>query len=233
MKVKLILADDHPALLAGVKHELSRIHTLDIVGTARNSTEILNLLSQLQCDILITDYVMPGGEYGDGMTMLSFLRRRHPELKIVVFTTIDNMAIAYEMRKIGIHSVLNKAKDIGHLVTAIHAVHAGATYFSPSLIEHENAESQRWLLCAGIPELTSREREVVRLYVSGSKINEIAAQLNRTKQTVSAQKRSAMRKLGIERDADLFRFALESRLVVSANHPDGAVSSDRGNFENA
>jgi two-component system, NarL family, captular synthesis response regulator RcsB len=94
MRINLILADDHPALIAGVKHELSRIHTLNVVGTARDSTELVDLLSWVPCDILVTDYSMPGGEYGDGMAMLSFLRRRHPDLKIVVFTTIDNMAIA-------------------------------------------------------------------------------------------------------------------------------------------
>ncbi|MFL9966525.1 response regulator transcription factor [Paraburkholderia sediminicola] len=217
MRINLILADDHPVLIAGVKHELSLVHTLNVVGTARDSTEIVDFLSRVPCDILITDYAMPGGEYGDGMAMLSFLRRRHPDIKIVVFTTIDNMAIAAEMRRIGIHSVLNKTKDIGHLITAIHAVHAGATYFSPSMSRHVEAGKPMQFLTKCLSDLSSRETEVVRLYVAGTTINEIAAQLNRTKQTVSAQKKAAMRKLGIERDADLFRFAFESGFADSVN----------------
>jgi len=72
MKINLIIADDHPVLISGIQHELSSIHTLQVVGTANNSTEIMELLAKEQCDILITDYVMPGGEFGDGMTMLSF-----------------------------------------------------------------------------------------------------------------------------------------------------------------
>jgi two-component system capsular synthesis response regulator RcsB len=233
MRINLILADDHPALIAGVKHELSRIHTLNVVGTARDSTELVDLLSWVPCDILVTDYSMPGGEYGDGMAMLSFLRRRHPDLKIVVFTTIDNMAIAAEMRKIGIHSVLNKAKDIGRLITAIHAVHAGAIYFSPTTREHDEVASPAQFSSKSVSALSSREAEVVRLYVSGVTITEIAAQLNRTKQTVSAQKRTAMRKLGIERDAELFRFAYEIGFAASMGQSERtAPDSDSGESAN-
>lgn len=220
MKINLILADDHPVIIHGIQHELSKIHTLKVLGTAFNSTEIVDLLSRVPCDVLITDFAMPGGEYGDGMAMLSFLRRRHPDVKIVVFTTIDNFAIAIEMRKIGIHSVLNKSKDIGHLITAIHAVHAGATYYSPTLEEPTGSGGPAQVLSTRIPHLSIREAEVVRLYLSGVTVSEIAAQLNRTKQTVSAQKRTAMRKLGVERDADLFKFAFESGMAVSTSRPD-------------
>ncbi|MFD4840407.1 response regulator [Achromobacter sp. NPDC058515] len=225
MKINLIIADDHPTLIAGVKHELAGIHTLHVVGTARNSTEIVDQLSRLPCDILITDYVMPGGEFGDGMSMLSFLRRRYPDLRIIVFTTIDNLGIIKEMNKIGVYSVLNKVDDIGHLISAIHAVYAGAPYLSPRLRSaNQLADNSSSTAKAGNPKLSRRETEVVRLYVSGISINEIAQQLNRTKQTVSSQKTSAMRKLSIERDADLFRFAYETGLAVASRQqePEGS-----------
>ncbi|MFT4066137.1 LuxR C-terminal-related transcriptional regulator [Paraburkholderia sp.] len=90
--------------------------------------------------------------------------------------------------------MLNKAKDIGHLVTAIHAVHAAARYFSSTLTGLGGTVAPAQVFSRAAPELTSREVEVVRLYVGGATINEIAAQLNRTRQTVSAQKGTAMRK---------------------------------------
>jgi two-component system, NarL family, captular synthesis response regulator RcsB len=229
MKINLILADDHPAIIAGLKFELSRVHTFNIVGTAHDSTTLVNLLSKVPCDILITDFAMPGGQYGDGITMLSFLKRRYPSLKIIVFTTIDNFAIAAELRKIGIDSTLNKSKDPGYLISAIHVVHAGATYYSPTLQDGPGLGGPTHTLNEGSPRLSSREAEVVRLYLSGITVNEIAAQLNRTKQTVSAQKRSAMRKLGVARDAELFRFAHEIGLAVSAvrtESPDGQIDLD-------
>ncbi|MCI0152150.1 response regulator transcription factor [Paraburkholderia sediminicola] len=217
MKINLVLADDHPALIAGIKYELAGIRTLEVVGTAQNSTEIVELLSRVPCDILITDYAMPRGEYGDGIALLSFLRRRYPDLKIIVFTTIDNPAMVHEMSKLGIKSVLNKVDDVGHLISAIHAVYAGAAYFSPSAsAQRAHAQTGR-ADTESTRQLTKRETEVVRLYVSGQSIKEIAEQLHRTKQTVSSQKMSAMRKLGIERDADLFRFAYEMGFVVATD----------------
>jgi len=78
MQISLIIADDHPALITGVKHELADFHTISIVGTASNSTETFELLAKSHCDVLVTDYVMPGGEFGDGMTMLSFLPAATP-----------------------------------------------------------------------------------------------------------------------------------------------------------
>jgi len=220
MKIRLVLADDHPALLSGIKHDLAGVPTLEIVSEAADSGELVKILQSKPCDVLITDYAMPGGEYGDGLTLLSYLRRTWPALKIVVFTMIENPAITREIAKLGVQSVLSKAHDTSHLISAVHAVHAGATYFRASPRETEDAAPD--LALARKPRaltLSTRETEVIRLFVSGMSVNEIADQLHRTKQTISAQKTRAMRKLGIERDADLFRFAFEAGLGVATDGP--------------
>lgn len=213
MKIRLLLADDHPALLSGLKHELSAIPTLEILGTAADSGALVELLQSNTCDVLVTDYVMPGGQYGDGMGLLSYLRRTYPQMKIVVFTTMENPALTQEMAKLGVNALLGKTQHTNQLISAIHAVYAGSNYFPT-----EDVTLGR----SGITQnpasnlaLTKREFEVVRLYVSGLSINEIAEQLHRTKQTISSQKASAMRKLGISRDAELFRFAFESGMASS------------------
>ncbi|MGT0193818.1 response regulator [Burkholderia pyrrocinia] len=216
MKIRVILADDHPTLIAGIQYALDGASTINVVGTASDSTEVVALLSNMSCDILVTDYAMPGGEYGDGIAFLSFVRRRFPDLKIVVFTSVDNAAIVTEISRLGIQSALSKVDDVAHLVSAVHAVYAGETYFSPWMQQARNAFEQARAVSKA-KQLTKREAEVVRLYLSGMTINDIAAQLRRTKQTVSAQKTNAMRKLGIERDIDLFRFASEAGLIVGAN----------------
>lgn len=207
MKIRLLLADDHPALLSGLLHELSAIPTLDILGTAADSGALVEMLQNSPCDVLVTDYVMPGGYYGDGMGLLSYLRRTYPQMKIVVFTTMDNPALTQELAKLGVNALLGKTQHTNQLISAIHAVYAGSNYFPTN---------DTTLSRSGITQnpvsnlsLTKREFEVVRLYVSGLSINEIAEQLHRTKQTISSQKASAMRKLGINRDAELFRYAFE------------------------
>lgn len=216
LKIRLVLADDHPALLSGIKHDLSVVPTLEVIGTATDSGELVKLLNKNACDVLITDYAMPGGEFGDGMTLLAYLQRTYPELKIVVFTTIENPALAQEIAKLGVQAVLSKSHDTGHLISAVHAVYAGATYFRSTSRAREGALAESALGAdARTRTLSTREMEVVRLFVSGMSINEIAERLHRTKQTISAQKTRAMRKLGIDRDADLFRFAYETGIEVA------------------
>jgi two-component system, NarL family, captular synthesis response regulator RcsB len=213
MKIRLILADDHPTVLSGVRYELSRVPTIEIAGTATCTDELVALLSRAACDVLITDYAMPGGDIADGLPLLKYVRRHWPNVRIIVLTTIDNPAMLSEMAKSGAQSVLSKLDDVNHLIAAVHAVHAGATYFSPN-VKVRTAPSLPQV-SRSAQALTSREAEVVRLYVSGLTISEIAAQLNRAKQTVSAQKVKAMKKLGIERDADLFQYAYETGLAAS------------------
>ncbi|KVO87677.1 LuxR family transcriptional regulator [Burkholderia ubonensis] len=210
LKIELVIADDHPVLLSGIQHSLADIPTIEVVGVARNSTELIELLERVPCNVLLTDYAMPGGEYGDGLSMLAFLRRRFPSLKIIVLTASVNPGITVEIAKLGIQSVLNKVDDIGHVISAVHTVFAGAPYYSPGAQHDEEADPSSYTPTVSTgATLTRREAEVIRFYVSGLSINEIASQMRRTKQTISAQKQKAMRKLGVERDADLFRVAYE------------------------
>jgi len=213
MKIRLLLADDHPALLSGLLHELKAIPTIEIMGTAHDSGALVDLLQAHACDVLVTDYVMPGGKHGDGIGLLSYIKRAYPKIKIVVFTTLENPALTQELAKLGVNALLGKTQHTNQLISAIHAVYAGSNYFpSENLVTGQSGISQN---PAANLALTKREFEVVRLFASGLSINEIAEQLHRTKQTISSQKTSAMRKLGIARDADLFRYAFESGLTSS------------------
>ncbi|EBA48064.1 capsular synthesis regulator component B [Burkholderia pseudomallei 305] len=216
MKIDLIVADDHPALVAGIEHALSRSNAIRVVGTASNSTELVDLLTCERCDILITDYAMPGGSHGDGLGLLSFLRRHHPDLKIIVFTAIDNPALIASMARLGARAIVNKMDHIDNLIATVQAVYAGASCLPAGIgafassrlpVDGEAPEIER--------QLSARELEIVRLYVSGLSVNEIAAYLHRSKQAVSTQKMNAMRKLGIERDAGLFRYAYETGLMAA------------------
>ncbi|MBU9323014.1 response regulator transcription factor [Burkholderia gladioli] len=202
MKIRLILADDHPTVLSGMQHEIGRAPTLEIVGLAASAGKLIALLDATVCDVLITDYMMPGGGFPDGFPLLLHLRRNWPDLKIVVFTTVDNPGMLREIVGIDVQSVLSKLDDADHLISAAHSVYAGARYYSPSV--RGALRGQRIA-----DTLSSRKFEVIRLYVAGHTIGEIALQLHRAKQTVSAQKVSAMKKLGIERDAELFHYAFE------------------------
>mgnify|MGYP003347351394 FL=1 len=212
--VRLLLADDHPAIIAGVKAYIHGAAGIEIIGTAHSSTEMVAFLDRNPCDVLVTDYAMPGGNYGDGIPLLSFILRRYPGVRVLVLTMMDNPAVLSAIAATGVQGVLSKSDDLTHIVPAVHAAMLGQSYFSPTAraILDASKETQG----PGTQTLTRRESEVVRLFVSGLSVGEIAERLHRSKQTVSTQKNSAMRKLGLEREADLFRYAIETGLVSAA-----------------
>ncbi len=214
--IRLLLADDHPAVIAGVSVAVGAISDINIIGTACSSTAVVALLDRQPCDVLLTDYAMPGGDYGDGVPLLSFLMRRYPALRIVVLTMLDNPAILSGIVATGVQGVLSKSDDVEHIVLGVRSAMGGKVYFSPTMQAIFN--TTRELQGPSMRPLTRRETEVVRLFVSGLSIGEIAQRLHRGKQTVSTQKMMAMRKLGIEREADLFRYAIEVGLVSSSAH---------------
>ncbi|KWH56389.1 response regulator [Burkholderia anthina] len=206
--VRVMVADDHPASALGMSQALQGNSTIGLVGTVSNSTDLVAALDAQQSDVLVLDYVMPGGKYGDGLVLLSFLQRRYPALRIVTITMIDNPSVLRAIHKRGVSCILSKSDAISHLIGAVHAAYVGASYTSPYI---------KQLLHDAKPEptaraLTTREIEVVRLFGAGYTVGEIATQLHRSKQTVSSQKSSAMKKLGIVRDADLIRYNGEQDL---------------------
>ncbi|RQR66987.1 response regulator [Burkholderia sp. Bp9126] len=206
--VRVMVADDHPSSAIGMSQALAASSTIRLVGSVSNSTDLVAALDDNPSDVLVVDYVMPGGKFGDGLVLLSFLQRRYPALRLVTITMIDNPSVLHAIRKQGVGCILSKSDAISHLVGAVHAAFVGASYLSPHIKRLlENTEAS-----VSARPLTTREIEVVRLFCAGNTVGEIATQLHRSKQTISSQKSSAMKKLGIVRDADLIRYTDEGRL---------------------
>ncbi|AIY41653.1 putative response regulator [Collimonas arenae] len=200
-------------MLKGIKQELAAIETIKIVGAVRNSTGLIELLDQQACDVLVTDYAMPQGEYGDGLALFEFIQRRYPNIHIVVMTMMDNPAVLQTLLTVNIRCAVSKSDDSSHLVPAIHIAHSGGEYFSPTMNTIVQALRIGQADGRTTSKLTKREVEIVRLLVSGLTVNQIAERLSRSKQTVSSQKMNAMKKLGIERDVDLYKYATEMGLM--------------------
>jgi two-component system capsular synthesis response regulator RcsB len=212
-KIRIVIADDHPVTLEGIKRSIDD-DTIEVISTASNSTEMLRLLDQGGVDVLLTDYSMPGGEHGDGLPLLGLIFRRYPQLNVVVMTMLDNSGLLRTIVGTGVRCLVSKMDHADHLTPAIRAACAGRKYFSPTMQSILTKVNERTLSQVREVSLSNREMEVLRLLFSGMKINDIAAQLHRSKQTISSQKGSAMRKIGVDNDADLFKYVLEVGLAT-------------------
>ena len=221
-RIKVIIADDHPVILFGAAQALLKFPEIEVVGQARQSTELIQLLQKSPCDVVVSDLAMPGGQYGDGMPLLGYIGRQFPTVRIVVLTMLENPALLKRLREVGVTAVINKSDDLSHIGLAIVHVMRGQEYIGPSV---RLALDSMGLSASGQQRdvvLSKRELEVVRLFVSGMTITEIAAQLKRSIKTISTQKNTTMRKLGIERDSELFQYAQSNGLLnLSAYVGDG------------
>ena len=216
--IRVAVADDHPAILFGVRHEFASNRSILVNGLARDSSDLIALLNRVSVDVLVCDYAMPGGSHGDGTALLSLIQQRHPQVRIVVLTMIENPAILQVLMQ-EVRCVVSKADLMSHLSLAVHAAFANGHYVSPTIERILRTATPARRKRSDETPLTPRELEVVRLFVSGLTVNEIAARVQRSKKTISTQKTAAMRKLGLERDLDLVHYGIETGLIPSTIRP--------------
>lgn len=213
MQTRIVIVDDHPITLIGIRYLLSTNQDLEIVGQAQDTDGLLDQLEQHRCDLLITDLMMPGGRQSDGLRLIDQVRRRYPQLAIIVVTMLDNPALIASLLKLGVHGVISKRGMLADLPKAIRT-NGRQPFLSPSLRHLIDAgEAGYGKPLAQLEALSPREVEVLRLYGSGLAVGEIAERLARSKQTISAQKSSAMRKLGLDTNAGLYLYIQENGLA--------------------
>lgn len=209
--LRVIVADDHPIFLIGLRVVLEQDNLASVVAEACNPDELLQALERHACDVLVTDFMMPVERQNDGLRLLQRIRRDFPALPVIVVTTLSNAGLFQSMLDLDVRGLLSKASLAGELPAAIKEVRRGELFVADSVrsvLSEARQHGPDGLLPAD--RLSPRELEVLRLLSAGHTVGQIAAQLNRSKQTVSAQKVAAMRKLGLANDAALFIYLQES-----------------------
>ncbi|MDA5336825.1 response regulator [Stenotrophomonas maltophilia] len=228
MNIRIVIADDHPVILAGIREALGTEPGIEVVAGAEDSTALVDVLSRFPVDVAVTDFSMPGGQYGDGVALLGFLRRRFPQVPLVVLTAVGGVQVLASIERAGASAIVAKADPTAELVQAIRAAAEGQQGYRSTEIRRQLER----IAPAGQVALTKREAEVLRLFAEGLSQTEIAQQLQRSRQTISTQKSSAMRKLGLERSADIFEYAV-THGVVSASQAMRARDPRRKNDDDA
>lgn len=212
-QMKVLLADDHPIVLMGVREIIERDSRFKVVGEAMSSSELIDKISQLNPDVIITDYNMPGDEqYGDGTRLVEYLRRHFPEPRVLILTVISNPQVLSWLYGLGISGVISKSAGLEQILVALDAFYRDGHYQQDTL---EGAPSEDE---AGISQmfcqLTVKEFEVLRLFATGVSVGEVAQSLNRSIKTISTLKVSAMRKLNVDNDQALLILCVKANLFA-------------------
>lgn len=204
--MRVVIADDHAVVRIGLRILINANRRCSIVGEADSADNLLSLLSMTPCDLLITDFAMPGGQQADGLKMLSRIRRDHPALPVILMTMFTSVATVRAALAQGVKAIVGKTASETELPLAINALSEGRCYISESLrslLANTGCQINQ-------SPLSAKEHEVVRMLASGMTVSEIASHFQRSVSTISKQKNMAMQRLGLSTDVELFSYARDS-----------------------
>lgn len=209
-RLRIILADDHPVVRSGLRALLETSAHAEVVAEAATPGALFAALARVPADLLLTDFIMPGGDGVDGLAMLSRLRAHWPRLPVVVLTMAGNANVLQSILGTGVRGLLDKADALPELTLAIATVANGRSFLGSGVRAVLDAAVRSE---AGAAALSPRETEVMRLFASGMSVSEIARHLNRSIKTVSHQKVGAMSKLGLRSDLEIYAYARDNGLL--------------------
>lgn len=209
--LSIVVADDHPVILMGLATAIAQFPQLRVVAQAHDGRELMQVLAHIDCRVIVADYNLGGEPAFDGMQLLARLRKQYPKRAIVVCTMVHNPALLRAMRQIGVAGIVSKNDDLVHVGHAIMAAARGVRYDSPHILEDTGLSSNERNV---FERLSARERQVLCMFAGGMAVTDIAIKLGSSIKTVSTQKTVALRKLGLERETDLFQYVRTNGLTA-------------------
>eukprot|EP01133_Synstelium_polycarpum_P005901 gene5901-6830_t len=210
-KIKVVIADDNPVLLLGVRELIKRDKRFSVTGEALCSEDLINILTVHPPDLVISDYNMPSDSPpGDGLKLVKYLKEYFPKIKVLILTMIPHPLIITRLYALGVFGIIAKNQLHSEIKHALDAVAQRKLYQSINTM-HNFALNTSDAKNVRLQNLSIKELEVLRLFVAGFSVSAIARQQSRSIKTISTQKVSAMRKLEITSDLDLLTYYRECR----------------------
>lgn len=210
--VRVLVADDHTLVRAGIRGLLEGLDNVEVVGEAGDGQETLRLADEVRPDIVLLDIGMPGL---NGLDVAARLTAQHPSTRVLILSMHTSEEYVLRALRAGCAGYLLKGSAVAELEIAVRAVARGETYLSPAVSKHVMDDYVRRTGGAADPidALTARQREVLQLVAEGHTSKDIAERLGLSFKTVEAHRAQIMERLGIHDVASLVRFAVRMGLV--------------------
>jgi two-component system invasion response regulator UvrY len=209
--IRLLIADDHTLVRAGLRRILAEYQDLHVVAEAATGADLFRALESHPVDVLLLDISMDGPGIAE---TLRHVTQHHPGVRTLIVTMHPEAQYGFRVLRAGAAGYLSKERAPEELVTAIRNVYHGRRYVSKEFAELLASRTNRFGDGAPHEALSEREFEVLIRLVSGSRIRDIAADLSLSPKTVSTYQTRVLRKLDAHATADLVRYAIDHALTV-------------------
>ncbi|MGM0608794.1 MAG: response regulator [Candidatus Muiribacteriota bacterium] len=210
--IKVLLADDHEVVRAGIKSVIER-KKIKVIAEASNGEEVLQIASQNQPDIYIIDVSMP---VLNGIETSRQLLKKKPGTRIIILSMHDDKSFVQKAFKYGVKGYILKESAVEEIYKAINEVYSGNFYLSPK-ISHYIISGFLWNNMTDDEKkdslFTTREREILQMIAEGMTSREIADKLCLSINTVQVHRKNIMRKSGANKQTDLVRVAIKEGLI--------------------
>ena len=206
---RVLMVDDHPVVLAGLKALVEADTDFRVVGEARDGRTALQLAKELQPDVVVLDISMPEM---NGIEVATVLLTDQPQCRVLVLTVHEDRAYLSQLLELGVSGYLLKRSASDELIRAMHAIIAGGMYLDPAVagkVVGRPARDAASPQAGQTADLSGRETDVLRLVACGHSNKEISARLSISVKTVETYKARAMEKLGYRTRVEVVRYAAE------------------------
>jgi DNA-binding NarL/FixJ family response regulator len=215
-KIKIILVDDHQLVRDGIKALLTGIPDIDIIGEASGASELFSELENLKPDLLIMDISLPEIS---GIELTKKISSEYKSINVLILSMYNSEEFIFNSIKAGAKGYLPKNTSREELLEAIYTINRGEEFFSESISKVmlksyiKRATDEDQLADKTHAILTSREIEILKLYVEGLINKEISDKLDISIRTVETHKNHIMRKLGLKSTVELVKFAIRNKIA--------------------
>ena len=212
MPIRVVLADDHVLIRAGLRALLHSLPNIEVIAEASDGHEAVEVIARHQPDVVIMDIGMPGL---NGVDSTRRIVKQFPGTRVVILSMHANEEYVGRALEAGAMGYLLKGAEPAELELVFKAVMRGETYLSPSIAKHlvQDYLSHRKEKTQPLPDLTGRQREVLQLIAEGCSTKDIANKLKLSVKTVDTHRSELMHRLDNHDVAGLVRYAIRTGLV--------------------
>ncbi len=213
-KIRILLADDHTVMRAGLRLLLERESDMSVVGEASDGRQAVGLADSEEPDVAVIDIAMPNL---NGIEATRQIAGKHPHTAVVILSMHSDESYVMRALKAGARAYLLKDSAEADLIRAVRAVRGGKSFFSPAVSKMLLEDYVRELEQRGQEDsyelLTTREREILQLLAEGKANKDVAALLNLSLYTVETHRAHILQKLGLHTVPDLILYAVRKGII--------------------